>query len=314
MIRQDGAFELGAPQGGAAHPQSLWIISSVLMLVFFGANLWVYTVYPSDRVFHSLVLGGPMCLPTDLWRPFTAFLFEPNVPGLVASLLTLYLIVRELESARGTRWVLGICVATVGATCLGYLAGDRWLLGRSDVVAFGACAPLVVLCLAYARDTRGRNVYPFLFLQLKGRNLGLGMAVLVLAAYDFRTLPFWSTGEHGAVAAAAAPMVGVVGGVACLWLEPILRRRLAFARALREVQLVHRDAARKERVDRLLAKVAEQGMGALSRRELRFLERTSRLPHPAQEGPATAPVPPRVRAEPVDDLDVGDLGLEDHSD
>jgi hypothetical protein len=272
IVRQEESFPLETAGEGVPR---FAVAAATALVAGYAVNLWACAVRASPGVFDTLVLGGPHASRSDLWRVVTAFFFEPCLPGLVVALVALRVIVRDLEIAHGTRWVVSLWAVACVCAALGYYLGDVLLLGRVHAVYLSSLPPLVALCVVYAREHGQRDVYPLVFIPLQGRNLALLVAVALVAAYDFRTMPYWARHEAAQISA-LGPLCGCLGASLGVLLLPLVRRRLALVRAFREARRALGHSSPQDRVDLLLAKVAAEGLEALSWSELRFLRRTAR--------------------------------------
>lgn len=160
--------------------------------------LIIVTALLSLLIAPGLALGTPLALwamliPGEvargqLWRLATWVFFAREPIGLLFAGLSLYWFARDLLSAWGTRWFLGLYFGIAAAVGLLVTGATLLLHGRGAglVVFSGAEAMSTALIVLWALSYPDRTINFFLVLPLQGRNLVLVVlgATALFAAYS----------------------------------------------------------------------------------------------------------------------------------
>lgn len=267
------------PAGGLALPRPADVTRKLLIVngaIWFGLFL-LMRFAPS--------MGAPLKswlqLDADLWRawlPFVplwqlvtyGFLHAPfEVGHVLFNLLTLYFFGTALEGTLGSRrflwhYMVALVLGGVVQLALSFASLAAGGVAYPTLGASGAVMAVLVAMATLQPDTR----VIFILVPLRLRTLAL-----ILVGLDvFRML------SGGAGVAWAVHLTGAAYGFLAVrrgfvWSDPFE----ALAKRRRRVQVEQRqdDAAR---LDELLARIHDKGLGALSEREKAFLKRVSKRP------------------------------------
>jgi membrane associated rhomboid family serine protease len=284
-MRNDTRFAAWRP-----YRVTVWIIviNALLWFVYAGAVNWgsrgplgVIDRSPGlagfihrHLVLHSAEVFGAF----KLWQPFTAmWLHAPSGVGHVFwNMLLLFFFGRDLEVRLGSRRYLklylgGGLASTLAFVGFGYLAGHGAALGASGAVY----AVMVWIALAEPQ----RTIYLFFVLPVP---LWAAVGLFMVGGEAVRL-----ASDAATAGAAVGHLAGAAWGLFFFrafrgyggeltgpgaWMVR-LRRRRAAGRALEEDEAAE---ARRARVDRLLAKISAEGIGALSEEEKAFLQEASK--------------------------------------
>ncbi|MBI4577017.1 MAG: rhomboid family intramembrane serine protease [Planctomycetes bacterium] len=255
----------GADEGSRPGPprRASFRFSPVRLLVAAFCLSYVGSALLQGRVDVVAEIGlRPGSLQGEPWRLLSyPFAYAPwEMARFALHLGLLWLFGADLEHARGGRWVVAcfLASAVVAGSCH---AAAEWT--RPEATAPGAAGALFGLWAAYRLAGTGRP----LLRVVPARQVGL-LAFLLLVAAAI-------TADAGRTA--GLPMLGgMAGGWGLVRGLPWLGAALA-ARARRSaVRAVEREVAEEAEVDRVLARIHQAGMAALSARERRVLDRRSR--------------------------------------
>lgn len=215
----------------------------------------------------------------ELWQPFTAFwLHDPHSAWhVLINMLLLYFFGSAVERYLGARRFLLLYLVGGLASTLLY-TGFAYLSGRF-APALGASGAVYAVMVWLACREPNRIVYVFFVLPMP---LWILVAVFLVGR---EVLELTTAG------AAAGAAVGHLAGAAWGWMHfrryrfggpatsgpgawiVTLRRRRAVRRLSREQA---EEAGIRDRVDRLLAKINEEGIQALSEEQKAFLQEASK--------------------------------------
>jgi membrane associated rhomboid family serine protease len=269
----------GPPAGGLTLPRPADVTRKLLIV---NGAVW-FAVFLLMRFAPSL--GAPLKswlqLDPELWRAWSplvplwqlvtyGFLHAPfDVTHVLFNLLTLYFFGTALEGALGARrflWHYMVALVLGGVVQLG-LSFAALAAGREAYPTLGASGAVMAVLVAMATLQPDTRVI-FILFPLRLRTLAL-----ILVGLDvFRML------SGGAGVAWAVHLSGAAYGFLAVrrgfvWSDPI--EALAKRRQRAEVERRHEDAAR---LDELLARIHDKGLGSLSEREKAFLKRVSKRP------------------------------------
>jgi membrane associated rhomboid family serine protease len=200
-----------------------------------------------------------------LWQIFTYLFVHGSVAHVLLNMLALFFMGPETERAIGTRHFVALYLVS------GMLGGLGWLL-LSDApwaVCVGASGAVFGVIAAFAALFPNRPITLLVFYVLP-----VTMKAWVLAAVLAATeLMFLLGSVSGGIAYAAHLAGGVAGYVYTL----VVFRGSGLAGLIRFPRR-HTDAAARHRreLDRVLDKIASEGMNSLTRRERDVLEEASR--------------------------------------
>lgn len=266
-----------APQGGLALPRVTGVTRKLLIA---NGAVWL-VVFLLLRFAPSL--GGPikrgLQLDPELWQawfPFVplwqlatyGFLHAPfDVTHVLFNLLTLYFFGTALEGVIGGRrflWLYMVALLLGGVVQLA-LSFASLAAGGEAYPTLGASGAVMAVLVAMATLQPNSTVIFFLF------PLRLRTLALILVGLDvFRMLSggvgvAWAVHLTGAAYGFLAVRRGFV------WGDPL--QALARRRERAEVEREQDDA---QRLDELLARIHDKGLGSLSEREKAFLKRVSK--------------------------------------
>ncbi len=209
----------------------------------------------------------------QFWQVLTYLFLHGNALHLILNMLMLVFLGAEVERAVGARHFLGIYALS------GVLGGAGWLFLTYpyEGICVGASGAIFGLLSAYATLFPRREVTFLLFLvfplTLKAWVLALGLGVVQML--------FMMSPGIGGIAYSAHVAGGLVGFVYTLLVfrGDVVRegqqRWQARTVARREVQARQQQAESRAETDRLLDKIAREGIGSLTEQERRRLETAS---------------------------------------
>jgi len=208
---------------------------------------------------------GRLCI----WQ-FVSYLFLHDVRSvfhIFFNLFVLFMFGPPVELVTGGRRFLALyLVCGIGAglahSIIALLAGDS-----TPVV--GASGAILGVMAAFAFYYPNQIIYLFMVIPIRAKHF-----VLLVAGLDL-----WMT-FSGASQASGIASIAHLGGLATGWVfvryQTAWERKLLWWKARIRGRRIRDDRATPRRVDELLAKVHDKGMGSLSFRERRFLKRASK--------------------------------------
>lgn len=205
-----------------------------------------------------------------LWQPVTYMFAHAGPWHLVLNMLMLYFAGRATEQIMGARHFLLLYVAS------GALAGVGWLLlSPPHAYCVGASGAVLGVLGAFAALEPHRPITLLLFFAIPVTLPAWKLAAL-LALFELAFLVSGSAGHVAYAAHVAGIVAGYVYALACCrgwpaWLQGPRRAWRAFWRR-RTLQSERRFS---EELDRILDKIARQGVSSLTRRERELLDRAS---------------------------------------
>lgn len=205
-----------------------------------------------------------------LWQPVSYALVHGGPLHLLINMLGLFFLGPETERALGTKRFLKLYVASA------VVGGLGWLLLAPAGVCIGASGAIFGVIGAFAGLFPHRLITLFVMMilpvTLPAWMLAVGLAVVELVY-------LLAGGGHVAY---AAHLAGLAAGYGYARALQGGSDRLAGAvlgrwwRTWRRRTSSARDAAAQQRLDEILDKIAERGIGSLTREEREFLDRISR--------------------------------------
>lgn len=245
-------FNLG---GKWTNLTALLLVATVTTFVFAYGNR-PSTEEPSDLT-RALSIDYAEVGAMEFWRLFTApFLFDGMLQLFFAS-IAVYLFGGYAAKRLGTGWFLTAYVACGAA---GGLASSFIVPGRGFEAAPAATIGVIVLCTMY---------YPYMYFLggATARQLAPVLVIAILASnLGFNREDLGYLGQLAALPVAYA----------IYRLVPAMERMRNKRRLRREIADAFTEAEREEELDRLLRKVAQEGVDSLNRRERHFLQTVSK--------------------------------------
>ena len=250
-------------------------LSRILMFALIGANafaiLWESTLTRGSiigPILGHLFLLRPIAVVHDffIWQFATYWLFECSIWSVVFDALTLWWFGSMLEELLGLKkfailWTGGILLPGIFFVALGYLLFP-------DAPYFGPGGAMLAMTVAAALQWPNMQII-FIFVPMKLKWVAL-IYIAVNLAYGLQTLgpSYWSTLVGAAWGLVFWRYHDRVSTVLARWDENAERRA-----SQREAVQTRREA---QEVDRVLEKIAKEGMPSLSSAEKKLLERASR--------------------------------------
>jgi len=224
-----------------------------------------------SRIFH---------LPPFLWQFATAPFLHAGLGHLLLNLLFLFLMGPFLEEMWGTRRFLRVYASGALLGCVGQLLYALVIPGVFDVPMIGASGALLALlvCAAVLHPNQPVRLFPFIF-QIPLWVLAGIMVLLDLVPIlkEFQAgMPLGGTSHAGHLGGALAGFVMARWGGSLAPAFESVEHLPSRLRERRAIAASRRESEARRRMDNLLAKIAEKGIGSLSRSEKSFLNRTSR--------------------------------------
>jgi membrane associated rhomboid family serine protease len=245
-------FNLG---GRWTNLTALLLVATVTIFVFAYGNR-PSTEKPSFLL-RTISLDSAKIVEGEVWRLFTApFLFGGMLQLFFAS-IAIYLYGGYASKRLGLGWFLG---AYLGCGAAGGLVSSLIVPGRGFEAAPAATIGIILLCTLY---------YPYMY--FLGGATARQLAPVIIGAILASRLAFAKEDLAYLGQLAALP---VAYGVYVLL--PASERMRNKRRLRREISDAFTEVEREEHLDRLLKKVAQEGMDSLSRKERHFLQTVSR--------------------------------------
>jgi len=207
-----------------------------------------------------------------LWQPFTYLLLHDvsNPIHILGNMFLLWMFGGQVEEHIGTRrfvklYVLGGLFAAA-LSCVFYGIVGLWYPDQLGIPTIGASGAVCGVMAAFATLFPEEIILLFFLVPIKVKH-----AVLLLAGLE---VLITLSGNSGI--ATVAHLGGF--GFGFLFIRYGLQARNVFVRAYeqRSSRQSERDFEMQERLDKLLAKVAQKGMNGLSWRERAFLKKASK--------------------------------------
>ena len=223
---------------------------------------------PFDLIFG---LSGAGLARGFLWQPLTYMFLHGGVFHLFINMLILYFIGTEVERTLGSRNFLIVYFVA------GVLGGLGWLLLSSGGICIGASGAVMGMLGAYAALFPHREITVLVFFILP-ITMKAWMLAAGLAAMEFVLM----TSRPDVGIAHAAHLAGIVAGYVFVYVA--FRKgglRIRFSRDRKtppHLKVLRRESSitvSQAEIDRLLEKIANQGMGSLTKRERAILEKAS---------------------------------------
>lgn len=238
----------------------------ILNIVIFMVRL---LIGPSFDLFFGLSSAG--LTRGFLWQPLTYMFLHGGVFHLFINMLILYFIGTEVERTLGSRNFLIVYFVA------GVLGGMGWLLLSAGGICIGASGAVMGMLGAYAALFPHREITVLVFFILP-ITMKAWMLAAGLAAMEFVLM----TSRPDVGIAHAAHLAGIVAGYVFVYVA--FRKgglRIRFSRDRKKpphLKVLRREGSitvSQAEIDRLLDKIANQGMGSLTKGERAILEKAS---------------------------------------
>lgn len=261
------------PLGGAV--RVLLMVNIAVFVLNILADLLLPTAGPGRLGLFAMTFGlSRETVVPMLWQGVTYMFLHGGIWHLVFNMLILYFMGSEVEREIGTRNFLMVYFVS------GILGGLGWLvLADPHQVCIGASGAIFGLMGAYVALFPNRYITVLLFFILP-ITLRAWVLVSILAAMDFLGMTL-GLGRSGI--AHSAHLAGLVAGYA--FATAAFQKKFPRIRIVRNapanpagLQVLRRDDAKPvsaAEVDRILDKIANQGMQSLTRTERVLLEKAS---------------------------------------
>ncbi len=206
-----------------------------------------------------------------LWQPLTYLFLHGSLFHLLINMLILYFLGTEVERTLGSRNFLIVYFVA------GVLGGMGWLLLSPGGICIGASGAVMGMLGAYAALFPHREITVLVFFILP-ITMKAWMLAAGLAAMEFILM----TSRPDVGIAHAAHLAGLAAGYVFVYVA--FRKgglRIRFSRGRKKaphLKVLRREGAitvSQAEIDRLLEKIANQGMGSLTKRERAILEKAS---------------------------------------
>jgi membrane associated rhomboid family serine protease len=248
-------------------PKQIVLLSLIaLNAAVFVTQLLLESFYP-EFVRDYLGISNAGVHQAYAWQFVSAMFLHSGPWHLVANMLVLYLLGRDLESILGQRHFLYLYLTGAVAGEFGHL-----FLMPTDSVLFAASGGIAAIICAYAiilpeLELTSTGIFA---LRLKAKHLGtfLWIVCLILLCVDRAPLVVHSALFGGCVAGCLYAHLLGFGVPSCL--QRFLRQRRERAERLEHMTV---DQLMTEEIDPLLEKIAEHGWIALTKKERRALFR-----------------------------------------
>ncbi|HUT56313.1 MAG TPA: rhomboid family intramembrane serine protease [Phycisphaerae bacterium] len=272
----------GGPSGGLGGvtiglPKPTLVVKGLLIAnaAVFLVQLFTGDLHPDRLGWMSASLGVRWGQFWEVWRYITFQFLHGSVWHILLNMLAVYILGSPLEQHYGSRRFLvfylscgvaaGVAYAVIGA--LGGVPSWMPIIGAS-----GGVYGIVLACAVYFPGFR----IIFLFFPVPIRLA----AIIIFGAMILLVLQAFSSGRTDRAMSDVAHLGGAVAAAVWVWGAPGIARaadttkagraRGAWQRKMRE------QAERQAEIDRILAKVHEQGIASLSEKEKRRLQDETR--------------------------------------
>ena len=233
-------------------------------------------VFTHDALVAMLGLSAGTVRTASEWQFLTFPFLHLNPFHLLATLLPLYLAGREVEPIMGSRHFLGLYVLSNflgGVAQWGAMAGG---LAPAGTVFIGISAGVAAIVAAFATILPELEVTLMILfvvpLRVRAKRFGLGLVLLALGLWIAQTATV-----AGPAAILAGALVGWVYAKQLGFGNPLAIERYFLERKQHAMRLARMPAEQfiAEELDPVLEKVAQGGMGCLTRAEKKLLQQGS---------------------------------------
>ena len=204
-----------------------------------------------------------------IWQPFSYLFLHANLMHVLFNMLVLYFLGSEVERVLGSRYFIAIYLVA------GVLGGLGWLLLSPGGLCIGASGAVFGLLGAYVALFPQRYITVLIFFVLPV-TLRAWVLALVFAGMEFLMM----MSQPGSGVAHSAHLAGLLAGY--LFAYGLFRKGLRIhwsrPRSKARLQVLRREdayQASQQEIDRILDKIAHEGMRSLTRQEREALEKAS---------------------------------------
>ena len=231
------------------------VTATVILFVFTYGNR-PSTENPS-RLISLLTIDYASIARGQIWRLLSAPFVHSGILQLFFCSLGLYFFGGYVSRRLGTAWFLFtyVCCGALGGFLSALVSG-----GGSFEAAPAAVFGIIFLCMIY---------FPFMYFFRKTTARRLGPIIICAILLSSLTI---AVGDVAYLAQLAA--LPLAYGI--YKLEPLVERIRSWRKLRREIVGAFTEAEREEHLDRLLKKVANEGMDSLNRKEKHFLQTVSK--------------------------------------
>ncbi len=242
----------------------------VVWLLIANGVVFVLQQFFLNRYLHLLGLVPAGVLHGALWQLLTYMFLHASVLHIFFNLIFLWMLGSELERYWGSRFFLKYYLVTgIGAGLINVLVQPY-----SRIPTIGASGAIFGLIIGFALAFPEREILLYFVIRMKAKNFAVLVGLIELVA--LLMMPNSSIARF-------AHLGGLVVGYFYLKREIYewrVRRQVADWRGRikerAEIKKRKREAEISAEIDRILDKIASEGMESLSRRERRFLEQQGR--------------------------------------
>ncbi len=262
---QDRDYHRGEQGGGFGGMRFAFPPFTPLFAVLASVNLLLFLIKVSDAAYGELLEWGALtfgrwdyCL--QVWRWITYQYVHGGGEHVFFNLLSMYFFLPTLEKRWGWKRTLGFY--TLG----GIAAGVFYLLlvaitGYWGTFLIGASGSVLATIGAVAYFYPDVRIFGIIPIRVMAALLGVLYLLTVVGDKNFSD---------------AAHLGGLGFGFVAPWLAgPFLAERVRRYKAAQKDRAIQSEIDEQKEVDRILAKVAEQGMNSLSSREKKALARAT---------------------------------------
>lgn len=245
-----------------ARPSGVMLFTT--MLGSWGAAQAVFWAFGVGALSDSLVLDGLGMRAGEYWRLLTFQLLHANFAHLVANIIVLCFVGREIEPIIGRRHFLGLCLVA------NFFGGIACWLALPKLMVFGASAAAASVLTAYAVILPEMGA--LLFGQsvcLRAKHIAWALAVLALVGTAVGI-----GGIYGAPGVFAGCVIGWAWARGLGFGEPFQFQRRRIEKRNTEVRWLHMSAEEfvSVEIDPILEKISRDGIASLTREQRRILE------------------------------------------
>ena len=262
----DGLYET-RPLGRRMTP----IVRGLLLATagVFVVQLMMHAAGRDDWIIRALALNPDLVSRFCVWQLLTyVFLHAPGrLFHILFNMLALYFFGPDIETRLGGRRFLFFYLsAGVFAGLVSFLGGSPAGGAAAARPTIGASGAVMAVLVAFALYFPHARVILYVF-PMRAATL-----VIILVVVNL-----WAAANNASGGVdVLAHLGGAAWGFAFVWLGPRLAARLLRFLDRSTVRQRRRDVTDTERMDAILDKIHRDGMGAVARREKRFLKRVSK--------------------------------------
>lgn len=241
----------------------LLALVSIILFVFAYGNR--ASVQESSFLMDVLRVNCAATVRGELWRLLSAPFLYTGMLQLFLGCLGLYFFGGYAARRLGRGWFIFTYIAcgATGALGASFAAKSLTVSTRSFEGAPGAACGVIFICMLY-----------FPYMQFLGRVRARQLGLILIAAILLSSIG--PGAREAQVLGYLAQLVALPVAYAIYRIEPAIEWIRSKRRLRREIIGAFTEAEREEHLDRLLQKVAREGMDSLSRKERHFLQTVSK--------------------------------------